>query len=59
MTGTIMYEAHPHCRDRKGLWEVLVGTVTQGKDGRHLSSRGEGQVSKLLENYVKRVNKIF
>lgn len=59
MTWTIMYEAHPHCRDKKGLWEVLVGIVTQGKDGRHLSSIGEGKVFKPLENFAKRVKKIF
>lgn len=55
----IMYVAHPHCRDKKGLREVLVGIVIQGKDGRHVSSIGEGKMSKPLENFIKRVNKIF
>lgn len=58
MIWKIMYEAHPHCRNKKGLWGVLVGTVTQDKDGRHLSGTGESKVSKPLENFVKRVNKI-
>lgn len=44
-----MYEAHSHCRNKKGLWRALIGTVTQGEDGRHLSSTGEGKVSKPLE----------
>lgn len=46
----------PQCRDKKSLWEALVETVTQVKDGRHLNSVGAvGQVisSQALRKFCK------